>query len=88
MSTKKDYFVINQTTRVGSQQIRISGDLILKGQPTQSFSVDIIEGQTPDKNRLSQSVTWVLPPRTAELYNNVKNFAKSTGYQTAEHGTR
>lgn len=87
MSTRNDYFVINQATRVGSQQIRISGDLILKGE-VKNFTVDIIEGRAPDTNRLPQTVMWVLPPRTAELYNNIKIFAKSTGYQTAEHGTR
>ena len=88
MSTSKDYFVINQATRVGSQQIRISGDLILKGDSKEFFSVDITEGRAPDTNRLPQTITWVLPSRSSELYDNIKNFATSTGYQTAEEGTR
>ncbi len=73
MSTSKDYFVINQATRVGSQQIRISGDLILKGNSKEFYSVDITEGRAPDTNRLPQTITWVLPSRSSELYDNIKN---------------
>ena len=85
MSTHNSYFVINETLRVAPQHIRISGDLILKGERSDRITVDVADGRSPDKNLLPPTVRWILPPRSSEFYSRIKGFAEGAGYQTAEH---
>jgi hypothetical protein len=84
-----DYFVIQQTMRPNAQQIRISGDLILKGDAKEAFSTDIPTSGSGGVGQLPpRGATWVLPPRTNEFYDRIKSFAQSAGYATIEHEAR
>lgn len=84
-----DYFTINQTLRPDPQRIRISGDLILKGNSKEAFSTDIPASGSGQATQLPpRGVVWVLPPRTNALYDQIKSFARSAGYATIEHEDR
>lgn len=91
--SKDNFFVIKNVARADSKQIRISGDLILKGQPQKLLSMDISESREPvfDKSKISPhlpspgSVRWILPPGGSEFYKRIKEFAQDMGYATVEH---
>jgi hypothetical protein len=86
VTTGSNYFVINETVRLDPRQIRISGDLILKGEVRQEATIDLAEGQALDKSRVPQTAIWVLPPRHSEFYSQIKQLAERSGYRTVEHG--
>jgi hypothetical protein len=86
MSTNNDFFVINETIGIDAKSIRISGDLILKGDPERKVVADLVEGQTPDRSKLPQRAVWVLSPQSSTYYSRLKKMAEEMGYRTVEHG--
>jgi hypothetical protein len=88
-------FVMKQLTRSG-QNIRISGDLILKGEPTQQIVVEIQPSKPGDPKPKFKyppeiimprpgDLRWILPPRNSPIYDETKGYAQAGGYPTVEH---
>lgn len=90
-------FVMKQLTRSG-QNIRISGDLILKGQPTQQIVVEVQPskpGDYPPKPKFKYppeiimprpgDLRWILPPKNSPIYDETRGYAQAGGYPTVEH---
>jgi hypothetical protein len=84
--------------RVDTRNIRISGDLILKGEFKESVSWEISAASGDSTNnppdRLSlldghfnpkDKRAWILPQRNSEFYTRVKQYAQEIGYETVEH---
>lgn len=92
MSTGTDYFAIRTIARVDARQIRISGDLILKGDSKEAISWEIPASHSsgdstvkpPARMPSPREIKWRLPGRDSEFYDRVKTYAGAVGYSTIE----
>ena len=92
MSNGKDTFAIRTIARVDARQIRISGDLILKGDTKEAISWEIPANHSsgdstvkpPARMPSPREITWRLPGRDSEFYERVKAYAGAVGYGTVE----
>lgn len=88
----RDLFTISNITRVDARNIRISGDLILKGDERGVISWEIPDSQSssdptrkpPASMPSPREVKWVLLGRNSEFYQRIKSYAEAVGYQTIE----
>jgi hypothetical protein len=92
--SRDNVFVIKTLAKSRENHIRISGDLILKGQPTQQVTAEISESKPgddkpkikyPPKIHLPGDVRWILPPENSPLYDETKSRVRAAGFQTVEH---
>jgi hypothetical protein len=95
MSNNQSFFRVSDVARVDARNIRISGDLILKGEFKESVSWEIsaAPGDTTknpptrllDGHFNPKDKKFILPERNSEFYTRVKHYAEELGYETVEH---
>lgn len=91
MSNDRNYFSIRNVARVDANHIRISGDLILKGEFKETLTWDAPANQTGDATKpparmpSPREIKWRLPRRDSEFYSRMQSYAQTVGYQTVEH---
>jgi hypothetical protein len=92
MNTDRNFFIVRDVRRVDARNIRISGDLILKGDPQGVVSWEVSESSSdPTKKPPIQlpppreKLKWILPGRNSEFYGRIKHYAEAIGYETVEH---
>ncbi len=93
MTTANNVFAIRNISRVDAQRIRISGDLILKGEfketvtwdaPANSTSIDPTKKPPIKIPDLHTKLKWILPHRNSEWYDRIKGYAEGVGYETVD----
>jgi hypothetical protein len=98
MSTNQSFFRVTSVARVDARNIRISGDLILKGEFKESVSWEISASPSDTTNKPPTRLSlldghfdpdkdkriWILPQRNSEFYARVKHYAEEIGYETVE----
>ncbi len=88
-------FVMQHLTRSG-QNIRISGDLILKDVPPKQIVVEIQPSKPGDPTPKIKypieiptfrpgDLRWILPPKNSPLYDETKSSVRANGHLTVEH---
>jgi hypothetical protein len=87
----ENVFRMTEISRSGTSHIRISGDLILKGNEREviSWQIPISSSEaSPPPARMPppSEVRWVLPERSHQHYRRVKEYSRDVGYEATDRG--
>lgn len=89
MQTSDTFFVIQHVSQDDNKKLALAGQFIING------TVEAVNSPASRSERNEPRATfevihlfeakWILPPRGSGMYEAVKAFAESMGYETVEH---